>query len=228
MATRRKEQKAATLKLIEATARRLFSEHPYEAVTIRRVAAEAGLTSGAIFRNYPAKADLWRGVMGTPPPLDSALTRTAGDIEKALRQLVRLDALGERPSDLWTAALGEARDALARLDGDTLEPVAGSPPRATRAAIVDQTGRLEGPLRTRLVVDVLERADRTGWQPVSEAETARALAEALSWVRHSAGGVATDRELYAGAVEAASRLLIVAARGVAAEPAAGCAPARTD
>lgn len=116
MPKNRAEQKAETLARITKTARRLFTDHPYDEVSARRIAAAAGLTVGAIYPYLRTKPDLWRGVMGTPPPKDSALTRQAGDIEKALRRLLDLDAGGERNTAAWAAAVTEARSALDILD----------------------------------------------------------------------------------------------------------------
>ena len=46
-----------------ATARRLFSEHGYERATIRDIAAEAGMSTGAVFANFADKAHLFREIM---------------------------------------------------------------------------------------------------------------------------------------------------------------------
>lgn len=128
MPKNRVEQKAETLARIAETARRLFTDHPYEEVSVRRIAATAGLTTGAIYPYFPTKADLWRGVMGTPPPKDSALTRQAAEIERTLRRLLDLDARGERDTEAWRLAVTQARTAL-----DTLDSTPGPKPRARRS-----------------------------------------------------------------------------------------------
>lgn len=75
---KRQLAKAATrAKLIEV-ARELWAEpSTYEAVTIRIIAAAAGLSTGSIFANFTGKEDLWREAMGFEPPVDSAEVREA-------------------------------------------------------------------------------------------------------------------------------------------------------
>ena len=48
-----------------AAARRLFSEQGYEGATIRDIAAEAGMSTGAVFANFTDKSDLFREIMIT-------------------------------------------------------------------------------------------------------------------------------------------------------------------
>lgn len=69
---KRQPAKAATrLKLI--TAARILWAAPgsYASVTIRMIAAAAGLSTGSIFANWSGKEDLWREAMGYEPPVDS-------------------------------------------------------------------------------------------------------------------------------------------------------------
>ena len=68
--------KAATRAKVIAAARRLWAEPgSYEAATIRVIAAEAGMSTGAIFANWDSKEDLWREVMGYEPPVDGPEVR---------------------------------------------------------------------------------------------------------------------------------------------------------
>ncbi|WP_029416670.1 helix-turn-helix domain-containing protein [Brevundimonas bacteroides] len=94
----------------------LFSQEPYEQVTVRRVAAAAGVTSGALFHQFATKADLWRAVMGTVPPLDHPARRSVGEIEAALRALVAACRDGD-PNAL-ARALAKAEAILAKLPSD--------------------------------------------------------------------------------------------------------------
>jgi len=61
--TRRALAKQQTRAKVIAAARRLFSESGYEGATIRDIAAEAGMSTGAVFANFTDKADLFREIM---------------------------------------------------------------------------------------------------------------------------------------------------------------------
>ncbi len=61
--TRRALAKQQTRAKVLAAARRLFSEQGYEGATIRDIAAEAGMSTGAVFANFTDKSDLFREIM---------------------------------------------------------------------------------------------------------------------------------------------------------------------
>ncbi|KQW73397.1 TetR family transcriptional regulator [Phenylobacterium sp. Root77] len=61
--TRRALAKQQTRAKVLAAARRLFSESGYEGATIRDIAAEAGMSTGAVFANFTDKSDLFREIM---------------------------------------------------------------------------------------------------------------------------------------------------------------------
>src|SRR5687768_16532246 len=61
--TRRALAKQQTRLKVLAAARRLFSESGYEGATIRDIAAEAGMSTGAVFANFTDKSDLFREIM---------------------------------------------------------------------------------------------------------------------------------------------------------------------
>jgi len=63
MPTRRALAKQQTRAKVLAAARRLFSESGYEGATIRDIAAEAGMSTGAVFANFTDKSDLFREIM---------------------------------------------------------------------------------------------------------------------------------------------------------------------
>ena len=77
-----------TLASIKDAAGELFKSEAYESVTIRKVAARAGVTTGAIFPYFRTKDALWRGVMGTEPPVDGPSVRNAVAVQTALRNVV--------------------------------------------------------------------------------------------------------------------------------------------
>ena len=75
---RRVAAKAATRAKVLAAARKLWAEPgAYEAQGIREIAAEIGMSTGAVFSNFASKADLWREAMGYEPPVDCAEVREA-------------------------------------------------------------------------------------------------------------------------------------------------------
>ncbi|WP_374577698.1 TetR/AcrR family transcriptional regulator [Phenylobacterium sp.] len=61
--TRRALAKQQTRAKVLAAARHLFSEAGYEGATIRDIAAEAGMSTGAVFANFTDKSDLFREIM---------------------------------------------------------------------------------------------------------------------------------------------------------------------
>lgn len=73
---RRQHAKAQTRAKALASARRLWAEPgTYEAVGIREIAADMGMSTGAVFANFDSKADLWREAMGYEPPVDGPEVR---------------------------------------------------------------------------------------------------------------------------------------------------------
>lgn len=74
---RRLLAKAATRAKVVTAAARLWSEpFSYEGVGMREIAAEAGVSTGAIFANFASKGDLWRAAMGYQPPVDCPEVRS--------------------------------------------------------------------------------------------------------------------------------------------------------
>ena len=64
---KRQEAKAKTrIRLLHA-AGRLFEAYGYEEATIRDIASEAGMSTGAIFANWEGKAQLYREIYGHLP-----------------------------------------------------------------------------------------------------------------------------------------------------------------
>lgn len=83
---RREKAKARTKAKIIETAKALWATPgSYETGTIRHLAKAMGMSTGAIFANFPSKDDVWRAVFpGREPPIDSALTRAASDMRTML------------------------------------------------------------------------------------------------------------------------------------------------
>jgi AcrR family transcriptional regulator len=77
--TRRAQAKLQTREKVLQAAKRLFIDRGYDAATIRDIAQEAGMSTGAVFANFTDKNDLFHAVM-------------AADMD---RQLKQLDALGD-------------------------------------------------------------------------------------------------------------------------------------
>ena len=74
----RARRKAATRAKLVAAAQKLWAAPgTYEQVGTRDIAAEAGMTTGAITQNWRSKADLWREAMGYEPPVDGPAVRAA-------------------------------------------------------------------------------------------------------------------------------------------------------
>lgn len=77
--TRRALAKQQTRTKVLAAARRLFSEQGYEGATIRDIAAEAGMSTGAVFANFTDKSDLFREIMIADMEALSEAMREAAD-----------------------------------------------------------------------------------------------------------------------------------------------------
>lgn len=65
--TLRQVRKAATAAKVLQAARRVFQAEGFEAATMRDIAYEAGLSTGAIFTSYAGKAALYRAAFGHAP-----------------------------------------------------------------------------------------------------------------------------------------------------------------
>jgi AcrR family transcriptional regulator len=118
---RRQQAKARTRAKVIDAARRLFVAKGYAAATIRDIAREAGMSTGAVFANFTDKADLWRAVKGSEPPVETSVTRAASAMLTALRDLQAVrpvnwdDADDAATFEAWTkadaaVALAEGRE----------------------------------------------------------------------------------------------------------------------
>ena len=66
--SQRADAKAATRAKVLAVAATQFATRGYHRTTIRTIATEMGMSTGAVFNHAPDKPGLWRLVMGGPPP----------------------------------------------------------------------------------------------------------------------------------------------------------------
>lgn len=64
---RRTASKIRTTEKVLEAARKLFARDGFKAATIRAIAAEAGMSTGAVFANYKDKTDLYRAAHGHDP-----------------------------------------------------------------------------------------------------------------------------------------------------------------
>lgn len=90
----RKVAKAKTAERILAAARLMFERDGYKEATIRGIAKEAGMSTGAVFANYKDKDELYEAVYGhgpvTPEQGRRAMLALRG-IEKFYRKVTRID-----------------------------------------------------------------------------------------------------------------------------------------
>ncbi len=123
---RRQRAKAATRVKVIAAARSLFVAKGYADASIRDIAREAGMSTGAIFANFENKADLWRAVKGSEPPVETSVTRAAPAMLTALKTVqqfidngielgfIRMPADPLDPAHLTPALV---HDAIAKAEG---------------------------------------------------------------------------------------------------------------
>lgn len=99
---RRQQAKAATRAKVLKAARTLFAEVGYAATGIRDIADGAGMSTGAVFANFPDKAAVWRAAMDAPAP-DA---RLADEIALALGRFPDASIGFRKDGDgLWTATV---------------------------------------------------------------------------------------------------------------------------
>src|SRR5918996_1745227 len=92
----RERKKRQTRELIAATARRLFTERGFDAVTVAEVAQAADVSEGTVFNYFPAKEDLFYSGMEAfeADLVDAVRRRPAGQsVPEAFRSFV-LDGAG--------------------------------------------------------------------------------------------------------------------------------------
>lgn len=102
--TKRQDAKAATVAKMKATAADLFRQRGYTHVTIRDVAAAAGMSTGAVFATFNDKDDMFLKSMDRVAPNQGRLTSflqevaAGGDSYLGVRAKELLaDLYGEQP-----------------------------------------------------------------------------------------------------------------------------------
>lgn len=143
---RRQEAKLRTRQKVLDAARRLFGERGYDAATIRDIAREAGMSTGAVFANFTDKIDLFEAVF----------EEDAESLAEAMREAA--------------AAPGEVSARLIALFGAGYERSFANLPMV-RAVVVRswlQSGEEEGRMRAQnrgllaIVADVIRDGVRAG------------------------------------------------------------------
>jgi len=134
-------------KVMEA-ARALFSEHGYEASTIRDIARKAGMSTGAVFANFQDKSDLFEAVVAEDFDRVAEVMRAAAD-----------DAAGQSVSERLLAVFGAAYE-----NGFTDVPLvqAGVSQSWVRPSDVEVRGRGRIKVLLGIVSDVLRDGARAG------------------------------------------------------------------
>lgn len=92
--------KQRTRAKVMAAARTLFSQHGYEAATIRDIARAAGMSTGAVFANFQDKSDLFEAVLGEDFERVADLLRHTASTNEG-------KPVGERLVELFSAAYRE-------------------------------------------------------------------------------------------------------------------------
>lgn len=114
--TKRADAKAATRTKVLAAAKALFEAQGYEQATIRDIAREAGMSTGALFANWRGKAEVYAAVYGHAP-IDPETARRMLGVLESLRTLIRRTSRGHTlvidDIDLkrWDDAISSARPA---------------------------------------------------------------------------------------------------------------------
>jgi AcrR family transcriptional regulator len=111
--------KQRTREKILASAKALFAERGYEAATIRDIAREAGMSTGAVFASFTDKSDLFTEIAEAEQnQLDNEMRVAAGELTGRAAVVAMLDAAADRHlrelalfqavmSALWTPGLAE-------------------------------------------------------------------------------------------------------------------------
>jgi AcrR family transcriptional regulator len=79
--TRRDRLRAATMEEITATARRLLVEQGPDAMSLRAIAREMGMTAPGLYRYYSSREDLFRHVIAT------IFRELSGDLQRAIAEV---------------------------------------------------------------------------------------------------------------------------------------------
>lgn len=157
----RERKKERTRKLISETARALFSEHGFEAVSVSTIAAEAEVSEATVYNYFQTKEDLvFEGMARFETEMIDAIRRRPAG-ESVVRAFGRFAIQGR---GFLAAKNAGATDALLKVS----RMIAGSPAllaregqvlrnyaEALRAVIADDVGATEADIRPALVAHAL-------------------------------------------------------------------------
>lgn len=99
MARASREQSEETARTVRVVARRLFTDHGYAAVGLEQVAAEAGVTRGAVYHHFGSKRELFSAVLA--------------DVQASVAAAVEESAPGEGWAAVESGCLAFLRASLA-------------------------------------------------------------------------------------------------------------------
>jgi len=145
-ATRRERLRAETERDIRRQARALLVNHGREAVTLRAIAREVGITAPALYRYYDSREDLLRQLC------DDICHDLEAELNAALAPLVE----GEEPEQVYAVCRGFRRWALAHPQEFALvfaspDNVVGVPEAIDRLRVGDQFGKVFLEVAGRLI-----------------------------------------------------------------------------
>lgn len=109
--------KALTRGKVLLSAKAVFEARGFSAATVRDIAANANLSTGAIFAHFSGKEALFTAAMGKPAPT-AAMTDASPDMLEALRQAESF-IRGFEDDELQNVddILGDVRGAIAQAEG---------------------------------------------------------------------------------------------------------------
>lgn len=164
-----------------------------------------GRSTGLVFAHFPDKESLWRAAMGTPPPVDSALTRAAPILLETLEALVaRHDDPTADRDELWRNAQQAIEVARGANPGDP--PMSSLRPGDFPAKRLNRFG-------AHVVAEVEARRDLPQWKEVMEPvfELCRVL---VAYAERKS----SEAEVYDAAVSACATITQVGVHGAADIP----------
>jgi AcrR family transcriptional regulator len=142
----RKERQAQTRQALIAAAATVFARRGYHRASVEEIAAEAGMTSGAIYSNFDGKEELFLAIADAQvesrvAEIEAVGDAAAGDGDAGIQAADRFRAFLERDPEwpllfyeFWSVSVRDAglqgelakrRDAIRDALADTLERVAG-------------------------------------------------------------------------------------------------------
>lgn len=164
-----------------------------------------GRSTGLVFAHFPDKESLWRAAMGTPPPVDSALTRAAPLLLETLEALVNQyeDPVADQ-DHLWRTAQRAIEVARGANPGEP--PVPSLRPNDFPAKRLNR-------FSAHVVAEVEARRDLPLWKDIMEP-----VYELCGLLVAYAERKSSDAEVYDAAVSACATLAQVGVHGAADIP----------